>query len=397
MENDINTGKNVISVGAGRNQVPLIKRLYEKDYKVIAFDKDLNAPGKELCYRFKNISTWDYEQAINWIESLNIKIEGVLCFSYGKAILTQQKLISYYKLRCGLDDELLMVMEDKTKLRKLLKENKLSNIMELNLAETPICDLRDRRYIVKNKMGGSSKDIYLTKGNDLIDLIKKNVINNDFLVQEYIRGSDVRVICLIEKKESKFISLLRRESLDQTFFTARLFPLVLDQKEQYDYLNIIRKLACLFGISCGLMRLDLVENENGKEILEIDFGIGGDYFETYISPLCYRYNYIDNYINLMLGLPVQDEYEVEDNLCFDYIYNLNREKVVIVNYDIIRNTCQDNFSRFELIKIKPEGVRVHYPKSNMDALFAIIHNRKEMSNYEMNLLFNKALFNEVPL
>jgi len=99
----------------------------------------------------------------------------------------------------------------------------------------------------------------------------------------------------------------------------------------------------------------------------------------------------------MLGLPVQDEYEVDDNLCFDYVYNLNREKAVIVNYDIIRNTCQGKFSQFELVKIKAEGDRVYYPKSNMDALFALIHNRKDMSNYEINLLFNKALFNEVPL
>ena len=65
--------------------------------------------------------------------------------------------------------------------------------------------------------------------------------------------------------------------------------------------------------------------ENRIEILEIDFGIGGDYFETIISPKCYSYDFIDNYINLMLGLPV-DEKTLDNELCFDYIYNINKRK-----------------------------------------------------------------------
>ena len=187
---------------------------------------------------------------------------------------------------------------------------------------------------------------------------------------------------------------MERDNFDNTFFTGRLKPEVIRDESIW---NFVKKVVKKLLINDSVLKIDLIKQGDRIEIIELDFGIGGDYFETFISPLCYGYNFIDNYINLMLGLPVQDEYEVDDNLCFDYVYNLNREKAVIVNYDIIRNTCQGKFSQFELVKIKAEGDRVYYPKSNMDALFALIHNRKDMSNYEINLLFNKALFNEVPL
>ena len=88
--------KFVVSVGAGKNQLPLIKRLVERGYNVISFDKNINAPGKHLSYIFNNISTCDYNNSVQWIDSLKLNVEGVLCFSYGKALVTQQKIIEHF-------------------------------------------------------------------------------------------------------------------------------------------------------------------------------------------------------------------------------------------------------------------------------------------------------------
>ena len=47
----------VISVGAGKNQIPLVQRLVERGYIVVAFDKNKSTPGKQLSHIFNTIST----------------------------------------------------------------------------------------------------------------------------------------------------------------------------------------------------------------------------------------------------------------------------------------------------------------------------------------------------
>ena len=195
-----------------------------------------------------------------------------------------------------------------------------------------------------------------------------------------------------ENKNITFIAIMERTNFDNTFYTGRLNP---ENKIDQSMWNFVKKIVERISINDSVIKIDLIKKDDRIEIIELDFGIGGDYFETFISPLCYQYNFIDNYINLMLGLQVWDEYKIDDDLCFDYVYNLNREKVITVNYGIIRSICDNNFQSFKLINIKEEGDKVHYPKSNMDALFAIVHNRKDLLNRGVSLLFNEALSNEV--
>lgn len=84
------------------------------------------------------------------------------------------------------------------------------------------------------------------------------------------------------------------------------------------------------------MKIDLIKDKQRNEIIELDFGIPGDYFETYISKYFYNYDYVGNYINFILGLPVQ-----EDNVnhegkysYFDYIYNISSNPFTI-DYSLI--------------------------------------------------------------
>ena len=120
----------VISVGAGKNQIPLIQRLVERGYIVVAFDKNKNASGKQLSPIFNNISTWDYESAIQWLSSLKIKFRGALCFSYGRALVTQQKIIDFFDLEGKLGENFVNIMADKGYQRRILCELGLSTLKE---------------------------------------------------------------------------------------------------------------------------------------------------------------------------------------------------------------------------------------------------------------------------
>ena len=197
--------KFVVSVGAGKNQLPLINRLVERNYKVIGFDKNINAPGRNLCYMFNNISTWDWQQAIDWLDSIKLPYKSIMCFSYGKALVTQQKLINYYNLNCKLGEKYISLMEDKSIMRDMLNKFDLSTLKEFeNINE--ICLLNQKgHYLIKDKIGGSSNNIFLIDmKKNKPDLIKQ-FIGNEYLIQEYIDGKESRIICLVEDSKINFL------------------------------------------------------------------------------------------------------------------------------------------------------------------------------------------------
>ena len=155
--------KYVISVGAGKNQVCLIKRLVERGYNVISFDKNINSPGKKLSYMFNNISTWHYGNAIQWLDSLKLNFKGALCFSYGKALISQQKIIDHYSMNCKINNSFINIMEDKSFQRKILRNFNLSTIKEYNNYCNVIHNEEYKNFIIKDKMGGSSNNIFLVE------------------------------------------------------------------------------------------------------------------------------------------------------------------------------------------------------------------------------------------
>jgi len=383
--------KYVISVGAGKNQVPLIRRLVERGYLVIAFDKDENAPGKQLCYMFKNISTWDYIAAISWLESLKLKFEGALSFSYGKALVTQQKIIDYFNLKCKLGDHFINIMADKSHQRRVLKKHGLSTLMEYNSYRDIKKDFEEKSFVLKDNMGGSSSNILLLHNNQYDKDIFDKITKRDYIIQEFLDGKEYRVVGLIKDKKIMFYSVMERTSMKGTFFTGRLRPEKNHKKRIFSlFEDVIDKLNI---VDSGI-KIDLIIEEDRTEILEIDFGIPGDYFDVVLSKDSYNYNYMDNYINLLLGLPVENKISLDNELFFDYVYN-NEDEVLAVDYDKIFYTANKCFDNPKIIQIKEQGQIVSYPQSNMDAIFAIVHNNMTLSNNDVNRIFNDALHNGV--
>lgn len=381
----------VISVGAGRNQVPLIKNLLKRGYRVVAFDKDEHAPGRRYCTYFNNISTWDYEKAIEWLDSLCIKYEGAGCFSYGNAVVTQQKIIKHYGLPASIPSTLYEIFIDKRCLRKILKDKGLSNLKEYDF--TTVNDMDniqyDKTYIVKDNLGGSSKNIFKIKGSELSPLIKSYNLEFKYIIQEYLEGDEYRVVAIIQNKKVKFYALLQRENFYDTLFVGRYTP-VFDYNKSF--ITLVYKVIDTFELVDTLIKIDLIANNKTLEILEIDFSIPGDYFDIIIAPRCYNYNFIDNYINLILGLEVQRQQESGELYYFDYIYNIY-EEICIIDYTLINKAIEGLFreNKYILHKIKEAGEKVFYPESNLDAICAVLHNNVNMSNCEINQFINKCL------
>ncbi|MGI6493206.1 MAG: ATP-grasp domain-containing protein [Pelotomaculum sp.] len=373
----------VISVGAGINQLPLIRRLIEQGYKVVAFDQNENAPSKPYCWQFKPISTWDAEKAILWLESLEVKFKGALCFSCGKAIETQQKIIKHFNLKGRLPNGFINLCSNKLYLRKELQSFGLSTLIEHQAREIKNSTfLGADSYIVKECSGIASKNVFLMDKEELLTFIDNDKNKNDFLVQEYLTGDELRVIAFIQNGKPRFIGVLSRQNLIGTFFVGRFIPIIVEKWVK----KLLRDLISSFSLKNAVLKIDLIKKDERVEVLEINPEIPGDYFEIVVAPLIYSYSFIKNYINLFLGEEVKPlTNSLKHGYCFDYIYNLN-DYAIEVDYGMLKAHIKACFKgkNFRLLQIQRNYASAIFPRSNLDAIFGILHNDIETPHFEVN-------------
>lgn len=381
--------KYVVSVGAGANQVPFIKRLKQRGFHVIGFDLDSNAPGAGLCTYFNNISTWDYDSAFSWISSLSIHISGVGSYSYGNALVTQQFLLDKFDLPGKVPSEISFLNSDKHQMKTRLQKLGLSPMDEFYLDEfsASFCLSEHKTYLVKPVLGGSSRDIRVVTLSEMSKL-SKEVAPKSFLVQEYITGSEFRLAALIQQSEVQFVSLMSKENVKGTFLTGRLQPVYNIPSWATELLSSLIQNFKL--VDCPI-KIDLILENNRPAILEIDFGIPGDFFEEFFAPVNYGYSFTDNYIDLIIGNPVKrnEGHGACKGNKLDYIYLLAQEHCYL-HVNKIQHSISETVGSCQIVSMKKNGTRINKAVSNLDFMLCILHDNN-LSNECINHSINSKL------
>jgi len=209
----------VINIAAGKEQIPLLKKLSEMEYKVISVDKNSNAPGFRYSHRKLIMSTYDYKNIIKKLKVMEkfYNYKGVVCKSSGIPSLTAARIANYYKLPGIKYDSCL----------KLIFKDKMANVSKKTGIPTPAyINLKnyEKQAIVKlfNKSGRmiikpslalvGKKDVKVVNDlggiRDKFKLCKKNSLNGIVQMQEYIEGSGVTAMTIIYKNKIHFCVLV---------------------------------------------------------------------------------------------------------------------------------------------------------------------------------------------
>lgn len=386
--------KYVISVGAGKNQLPFIKTLRRRNFRVIGFDLDNSAPGKRLCNVFKNVSTHDFNSALNWLNSLDVTFEAIGCFSCAQAVLTQHKLASYFNLPTKIDPSLIEKTLDKSIMRDHLGRigsGKLEEFYDFNIFLRYIekGNINSKEFIIKPRNGICSRGVIKLSIEDIYCHVKAGDNLKGIIIQPYLTGDEFRVIAFCQKGQLKSLQLIKKENLSATFFTSRFLPVYEINDE---FFALVKRCIEYFNLKDCLLKMDVISSKDGCDILELHFEIPGDYFEAYLSQLFYKYDYINNYINFILEEEVSPCTDIGQYSCFDYLYNL-QDDVLRVDYKKIRKVLDKYLGDYVIIETKKNGDLITYPRSNMDNFCGIVHKRNDISNKELNQLVNHYLRN----
>lgn len=380
----------IVSVGAGNLQCGFIRRLRELGYQVAAFGKGKNS--KEAigyCNYFKEIDTSDHQEAISWLDSLGQPVIGAGSYAGGVAIRTLQLISNYYKLPTAVPENLVTGM-DKLRQQQMYEQYGLSQIKTFSydsLMKHPEDVSAGEDYILKPVIGRGSQGVRFLKGEELLEELNQNGLNENHMVQSAVKGREYRVLLMLQKGEIKLLAPVFRHSFKETFFLGRLEISFEDYYEIYQHAS---RMIQSLGIENSIIKYDVIVGQAGVNLIEMDIGVGGgEYYKRFLSQAC-GVNLMDVYIRLICGEEISLMECREKDLVMDYIYN---EFPHPVTYDptLCKRMLEQRYGEVQLIQNHLCPEKKGFYQSNADFLFTVIHNNKEVGQGELNEFVNNRL------
>lgn len=309
-----------LSLGAGENQLPLIRAARAMGLKVIGIDRSIAAPGlkesdlkiEESILNYRKI----YYKLLNLVEPT--QIAGGYAASFGDALQSFAFLCERLSI-IGLSRTLMETVQDKFQVRKQLSEIEHGSFAQpLFLEITQSMRREDIEQlgfplIAKMRRGASKKHIYkLDDWNEVKHFLsRKNleglgVRGHDFLLEQYIEGDEIIVTGFAQNFHFHLVSVSDR--------IARSTPPYIDLEHRFPsrYAHLAESIREIHNQAC--LKLQLSDTPIVSEwkvvadrlyLIELSAQIPGEHVADFMIPKGAHYNYFENLVKLTLGEKIE--------------------------------------------------------------------------------------------
>ncbi len=313
-----------LSLGAGKNQVPLIAAAKSLGLDVAAVDRDDKAPGFALASLRILESIYEYRKILRAVAEhpLPKPILGVGTRSFGKATYTTAYLSEKLKLKYASTASVLQ-FSDKRILKEVLEPKGIRVPREIPNSEWKSKDKSiPFPWIAKPSQGSGKSGIRLLESEADLKLIPglvakktparkskqapaKTSHSETWILEEFIPGIECTVLGLIDSHDFHLVHLSLKETSNFPPFleSAHRLPFPLVELEG-EIKMLCRAIAKATGLkNCPFVaefRLDL----NGELVLiEAAPEVGGEYLADVLVPAYSGYDYFKNLVKLLVGEP----------------------------------------------------------------------------------------------
>ncbi len=306
-----------ISLGAGANQIPLIQAARKLGFQVIGVDRDLGAPGVELCDLTIQESITNFRKIKFQLDllMLDAQIAGIFSASYGAALLTWSYLAE--QLGCiGPSRSLMERLLDKYETRLMLKP--LEDEDEL-FAQPPFQSVPKRIHkaevdamgfplIVKTRTGHGKRHIYeIPDYQKLKEMFAKQNLQEldidpkDLIIEKKIEGDEITVVGLVQNFQFHLISITDKITSSKAPFIElkHQYPSVC-QGHREEIAKMHQKIVDIMQIPDAPIVSEW-KLRNGKYyLIEMAPQIPGEYLGSFLIPSALKYPFFRNVVRLMV-------------------------------------------------------------------------------------------------
>lgn len=302
-------------IGAGPNQIPMIRAAIGRGLNVVATDMDPDAPGFLLCREHGIVSTRDVEGSIKYAAEIHkrIPLSGVVTMASESAV-TVYSVARELGLP-GLDPDKAWLATNKVARQKAFFEAAVPSPRFAQANSLPEALLESEKIgwpvVVKPADSAGSRGVQLVLGPDdmekAVEKIQSITRVEEFLIEEFLEGTEHSIEGVVIDGQVHWTGFSDRNYdkkhiyppyflEDGDTLPTTLTPEILEAGQDAST-DAVRAL----GIDWGPVKGDILIDRDGPKMLEMASRLSGDYFCNETVPLHNGINLLEIVLDLSLG------------------------------------------------------------------------------------------------
>jgi biotin carboxylase len=329
-----------LSIGAGKNQVPLIQAAKARGLHVISVDQNSAAPGfKDSDIRILE-STSQYRKILHAMSRVPYThiLKGVGSRSFGGAVHSAAYLANKFRL-IGNPPSSITLFSNKKKMKSLLEKNGLLVPKSLSLpsdkSKPKKGDTLPFPIIVKPALGFAKKGIKVIANEKEWKIWSKGIKTEQWIIEPKIEGTEITVLGMVVAKKFSILSISDKITTTEPPFIERLHIIPSSSLEYTGEIKMIcQSLVHITGLENGPFVAEFKINAFGDcYLMEAAPEVGGEYLADYLLKESYSYPYFQDLLSLYIGEKPRPKFllkEINPGKLSAILFSLPSEKEKVV-------------------------------------------------------------------
>ncbi len=358
----------IVSIGAGKNQIPLINACKELGFSIIGIDKNPKAEGFQYCDIKLIESIYNYHDIYLLLKDQLVfdDIAAVVSRSYGDVIKTVAYLCQQFKLPyCDFNSVENLI--DKSQFRTIAQQNniKMPYGILLHKKDFNTLDRLPFPCVMKPPKGHAKQNVMLIDSYLELRSYMQSAKHDTVLIEEYIEGDEIIVIGFVHNQKFYIYDISDKILNAKPYFVDRMHILPSQYYNLYDRLQKLgQTIADAFTLQATPLLMECIISNDTIYLIEAACEFGGEYLADYAIPARLKNNIFKTFVQAIVTGKVDMPAKSSTAAVVKYIMGRSG---TLVSYSIPKDK---NVIHAEIFA--KSGDTLHYPKNNHQRLGVII-------------------------
>lgn len=365
----------LVSIGAGINQMPLIKEAKALGFSVIGVDMNPAAPGFLHCDIRIIESVENFKEIFVKLKEFVVAgdITAVLSKSYGTAI----KCAAYLAVRFNCTLMPFGRVDD------FLHKERMKDVFAQNGIATPpfriVSDRRKLRFldefsfplIVKPATGHAKKGVRLISDRKELEEHLSEINPGSVLIEEFIEGDEIIAAGLIHRGKYHLVEITDKVLSPHPYFVdlMHLAPSRYFSRSG-EVSELGQKIADAFEIITSPLIMEIKINaQHGLSLIEAVPEFGGEFIPDFVIPKRTGYNFISETIKAAAGCDFKLPQAGKRKKCIAVKYLTGRSGI-FTSFNPIKSEEINSLLFYRIFK--DIGSHINLPETNHDRIGVVI-------------------------
>ena len=356
--------KSVMVVGAGPNQIPVIRAAVERGFDVIATDMDPDAAGFPLCLEHGIVSIRDVKGTVKFASEIHerLPLSGVVTMASESAV-TVYTVARELGLP-GLDPETAWLATNKVARQKAFFKAMVPSPRFAQATSSSEAILESEKIgwpvVLKPADSAGSRGVQLVPGPDdmekAVTEIKSITRVEEFLIEEFLEGTEHSIEGVVIDGQVHWTGFSDRNYDNKHIYPPYFLedgdtlPTILAPETLEAAQHASTAAVQALGIDWGPVKGDILIDRDGPKILEMAARLSGDYFCYETVPLHNGINLLEIVLDLSLGEkidPVRFQEKFHRGVALRYLWPKPGRVVKITGVQEVQEMEGVHFFRWE--------------------------------------------------